>query len=325
MDAVLNRVSSPTFVGRADEIAALDGALGRAAAGVPAFTFIAGESGVGKSRLVAELEVRAGEAGARVFVGHCMELGHAAIPYAPLVDALRPVARELAGSGSDLAEALPAATRAALAELMPEFAAPAGVRGGAEADAGHQAHVFEALLALIERLGRVQPVVLVLEDLHWADPSTRDFLVFLVRSARTEPLALVVTYRSDELHRRHPLRPVLAELERAPNVDRIGLAPFTRDEVAEQLAGILDAPPPPELVDRLYARGEGNALYTEELLAASADGTALLPETLRDALMTRVERLPGAAQQVVRIAAVAERPVRHELLSAMSELPDDEL
>src|SRR5215203_673964 len=115
MDAVLHRVSSPTFVGRADELAALDGALDRAAAGVPAFTFVAGESGVGKSRLVAELEVRARNAAARVFVGHCLELGGAAIPYAPLVDALRPVARELAECGSDLAEALPPATRAALA------------------------------------------------------------------------------------------------------------------------------------------------------------------------------------------------------------------
>src|SRR5918995_5308300 len=91
MDAVLHRVSSPTFVGRADELAALDGALGRAAAGVPAFTFVAGESGVGKSRLITEFESRAREAGPptpRVFVGHCLELGGAAIPYAPLVDAL---------------------------------------------------------------------------------------------------------------------------------------------------------------------------------------------------------------------------------------------
>src|SRR4051812_10436103 len=172
MDAVLHRVSSPTFVGRADELAALEGALGRAAAGVPAFTFIAGESGVGKSRLVAELEARAHNAGARVFVGHCLELGGAAIPYAPLLDALRPIARELVDCGSDLADALPPASRAALAELMPEFSGRDGTVAGPEGDGAHQARVFEALLALLERLGRVQPVVLVLEDLHWADQST---------------------------------------------------------------------------------------------------------------------------------------------------------
>src|SRR5215210_4071216 len=138
MDAVLNRVSSPTFVGRADELAALDGALGRAAAGVPAFTFVAGESGVGKSRLIAELETRARSAGARVFVGHCLELGGAAIPYAPLVDALRPIARELTGCGSEIAADLPSPTRAALAELIPEFAGPGS--GAPRAGDGHQAH-----------------------------------------------------------------------------------------------------------------------------------------------------------------------------------------
>ena len=321
MDAVLNRVSSPTFVGRADELAALEGALGRAAAGVPAFTFVAGESGVGKSRLVAELESRARNAGARVFVGHCLELGGAAIPYAPLVDALRPIARELVECGSDLAEALPPASRAALAELMPEFRAADTAPDG---DGTHQARVFEALLALIERLGRVQPVVLVLEDLHWADQSTRDFLTFLVRSARDEPFSLVVTYRSDELHRRHPLRPLLAELERTPGVDRLGLARFSRDELIAQISAILDAPASDDLADRLFERSEGNPLYTEELLAASSDGSYELPETLRDLLVARVERLPEPAQEVVRVVSV-EHPMRHSLLAALSELDEAEL
>jgi DNA-binding CsgD family transcriptional regulator/tetratricopeptide (TPR) repeat protein len=326
MAGVIRRLSSSTFVGRQDELALLEGGVLRASAGVPAFAFVAGESGVGKSRLVGELEARARAAGAQVFVGHCLPLGGTVIPYAPLLDALRPVARELALCGDELRGSLPAETRAALTELMPEFGELDRPRVPDGERPGHQARLFESLLALLERLGADQPIVLVIEDLHWADPSTRDFLVFLVRSARAEPLSLVVTYRSDELHRRHPLRPVLAELERAPSVDRLGLAPFTREEVAEQLAGILGVPADDGLVDRLYARGEGNALYTEELLAASTDdGCDLLPETLRDALMTRVERLPEAAQQVVRIAAVAERPVRHELLSAICELPDDEL
>ncbi len=321
MDAVLHRVSSPTFVGRADELAALEGALDRAAAGVPAFTFIAGESGVGKSRLVAELEGRARHAGAQVFVGHCLELGGAAIPYAPLVDALRPIARELVDCGSDLADALPPASRAALAQLIPAFRSP----DAADADEGvQQARVFEALLALIERLGRVQPVVLVLEDLHWADQSTRDFLTFLVRSARTEPLSLVVTYRSDELHRRHPLRPLLAELERTPGVDRIGLERFSRDELSAQISAILDAPAPDGLADRLFERSEGNALYTEELLAASSDGCQELPETLRDLLVARVERLSDVAQEVVRTISV-EHPMRHGLLAALSDLAEAEL
>src|SRR5215216_5522786 len=243
MDVVLRRVSSATFVGRADELAVLDGALDR----LPSFTFIAGESGVGKSRLVAEFEARATRAGTRVLIGHCLELGGTVFPYAPLVDALRPVARELADCGLEL----PTATRGALGELFPEFATDAR-------EPASQARLFEALLALLEHLGRVAPVALVLEDLHWADPSTRDFLVFLVRSARTERLCLLATYRSDELHRRHPLRPVLAQLERASGVRRIAVERFSRDEVVEQLAGILDAPPDPRLADRLYARAQGN-------------------------------------------------------------------
>jgi ATP/maltotriose-dependent transcriptional regulator MalT len=275
MEVVLRRVSSSAFVGRGQELATLDAALDR----MPAFAFVAGESGVGKSRLISEFEARVE---IPVLVGHCLELGGTNFPYAPLAEALRP-----------------------LGESVP--------------DAGSQAQVFEALLALFERLG---PVVLVIEDLHWADPSTRDFLVFLVRNARTESLLLLATYRSDELHRRHPLRPVLAELERAPRVERIELERFSRDEVTEQLTGILGDEPDPGLADRLYARAQGNALYTEELLAASAD-TGELPATLRDALLGRFERLPAAAQEVVRVAAVAERPIGHALLEAV--LPADEV
>ena len=248
--------------------------LESAPARAPAFALVAGESGVGKSRLVSEFEARAG---VPVLVGHCLELGGSAFPYAPLVDALRP-----------------------LGESVP--------------DAASQPQVFEALLAQLDRLG---PLALVIEDLHWADPSTRDFLVFLVRNARTEPLFVLATYRSDELHRRHPLRPVLAELERAPRVERIALERFTRAEVTEQLTGILDDEPDPDLADRLYARSQGNALYTEELLAASSDGRGELPATLRDAVLGRFERLPAAAQDVVRVAAVAERPVGHDLLEAV--------
>jgi DNA-binding CsgD family transcriptional regulator len=326
MEGVLRRLSSPTFVGRTEELAVLDGVLERAAGGVPAFAFIAGESGVGKSRLIAEFEARArldtaSRSRAQVFVGHCLELGGTVIPYAPLLDALRPVARELAICGDELRDALSPETRAALAELMPEFGEQLdGLRPASPDERqGRQARLFEALLALLDRLGRDKPIVLVLEDLHWADASTRDFLTFLVRSARTEPLALIATYRSDEMHRRHPLRPVLAELERAQGVERIGLDRFALAEVEALVAGILDTPPEAGLAERLYARAEGNALYTEELLAAASDECAPLPETLRDALLTRVERLPAPAQAIVRIAAVAERPFQHGLLEAIEE------
>ena len=125
------------------------------------------------------------------------------------------------------------------AELLPELG---GMVAGAREDEEHgvrQGRLFEALLTLMERLGRRAPVVLLIEDLHWADGSTRDFITFLVRSAREESLCLVVTYRSDELHRRHPLRPVLAELERVPGVERVALERFDRD-VQEQGRKVLE-------------------------------------------------------------------------------------
>ncbi len=317
MGDVSRRVTSPVFVGRTAELDLLDGALERAAAGRPAFAFIGGESGVGKTRLLREFESRARARGTRVLLGQCLELGGAQIPYAPLVAAMRPLARGLADAE---AETLPAATRNALAELLPELGGT-GTRSDEEHHA-RQGRLFEALLALLERLGRSGPVLLAIEDLHWADGSTRDFINFLVRSAREEPLCLVVTYRSDELHRRHPLRPLLAELERAAGVERIALERFDRRELDEQLAGILAERPSAELAERLYSRSEGNPLYTEELLAASEDGppTWLLPETLRDVLIARVERLSPTAQAVVAVAAVLDRPATHGLLETVAEL-----
>jgi DNA-binding CsgD family transcriptional regulator/tetratricopeptide (TPR) repeat protein len=321
MRDVSRRVTSPVFVGRGTELGLLEAALERAAGGRPAFAFIGGESGVGKTRLLHEFEARAGEGGARVLLGQCLELGGAQIPYAPLVAALRPLARGLAAAE---AETLPAATRNALAELLPELGGT-GTRPEEEPHA-RQGRLFEALLALLERLGRSGPVLVAIEDLHWADGATRDFITFLVRSAREEPILLVVTYRSDELHRRHPLRPLLAELERAAGVERIPLERFDRAEVTEQLAGIVGERPSEDLADRLYRRSQGNPLYTEELLAASEDGdTWLLPETLRDVLIARVERLSPAAQAVVRIAAVLDRPATHGLLEAVAELSPAEL
>src|SRR5215217_5048829 len=318
------RASSPRFVGRAAELSVLDAALARAADGQPAFVFVGGESGVGKTRLLREFESRARARDACVLLGQCLELGGAQLPYAPLLAALRPLARGFAAGGPDEPDGLPEATRNALADLLPELGGT-GTRADAEPSA-RQGRLFEALLALLERLGRSAPVLLAIEDIHWADGSTRDFITFLVRSARQERLCLVVTYRSDELHRRHPLRPLLAELERAAGVDRLALERFDRAEVVAQLAGILSEPPSHDLADRLFCRSQGNPLYTEELLAASEDGDSwLLPETLRDVLIARFERLSPAAQAVVKIAAVVDRPVTHALLEAVADLSPAEL
>src|SRR5207248_6294988 len=143
--------------------------------------------------------------------------------------------------------------------------------------------------------------------------------------ARREPVAVVVTYRSEELHRRHPLRPLVLGLERSGRATRAQLQPFTRDEIADQLTAILDTVPDTELVDRLIGRAEGNPFFTEELLAASTVPGSALPESLRDALLLRVEDCSAEAQSVVRIAAVAGRTVDHGLLAAVAALSEDAL
>jgi DNA-binding CsgD family transcriptional regulator/tetratricopeptide (TPR) repeat protein len=301
-----NRMTSARFVGRSAQLAELEAALRDAAARRPSLALIAGESGVGKSRLADELVRRAKEQGARVLWGDSVELGEGELPYAPLLGALRGLVRD----GDPALDALPAAHRAGLASLMP------GLDRGSDAEGATQARVFEGLLALLETLGEDGPVVLVIEDLHWADSSTRHFLYFLARSFCGAGLMVVGTYRSDELHRRHPLRPLLAELSRDPSALMIELPPFTREEMGEQLEGILAAAPDPGLVERLYLRSEGNALFTEEILAAGLDGRGALPPTLRDALMLRVERLSPSAREVLRWLA-CQPSADHELLVAV--------
>ena len=307
------RVTSTRFVGRGEELVELASALADAASSHPSLAFVAGESGVGKSRLVEELAARARENGSRVLSGDCVELGESELPYAPLVAALRPLVR----AGDEALAALPASQREDLATIVPGLGSPAG--------AGHaeQARVFEALLALLETLGEERPVLLVIEDVHWADSSTRHFLGFLSRTLCSERLLVVATYRTDELHRRHPLRPLLAQLSRDRWARMVELPALTRAEMGEQLEDILGATPAPDLVERLYARSEGNPLFTEELLAAGLDGRGALPPTLRDALMLRVDALSPAARTVLRWLAC--QPADEALLAELSGLGSEPL
>src|SRR5690348_16561349 len=255
-----SRVMSSRLVGRAPELAELEAALADAAAGHPSLAFVAGDSGIGKSRLLSEFLRQARTEGARTMSGDSIELGDGELPYAPLVDALRPRARE----HDPVLEALAPAARAELGALLPGL----GDGGGSDGAADAQARLFEALLTLLDELAHDKPLVLALEDLHWADRSTRSFLTFLARSLCDERVLVVATYRADELHRRHPLRPLLAELERDARARRVELRPLTREELAAQLTDILGEAPGDDLLNRLFARSEGNPLFAEELLAA---------------------------------------------------------
>jgi DNA-binding CsgD family transcriptional regulator len=304
-------VTSSRLVGRAAALAALEAALASAAGGRPSLAFVAGESGIGKTRLLAELTRRARDAGALVLAGACVDFGgEGELAYLPLVAALRPLAR---GGDAALSQLL----RDTVAPLVPALAVSR--RAARPVAEEGQAALFEGLLSLLDALGREQPVLLVLEDLHWADPSTRAALRFLAANLNAERALVVASYRSDELSRSHPLRSLLAELELDPRAHRIALGPLSRDELAVQLTDILGGPPAPDLLERLWVRSGGNPLFSEELLAAEKCGHTAAPDSLRDTLMPRVERLSDVARELLGLIAVAQR-LDHRLLADASGL-----
>ena len=184
--------------------------------------------------------------------------------------------------------------------------------------------MYEAFLDLLRRLATDRPVILAIEDLHWADDSTRELLAFLVRNAQAERLLLLVTFRSDELNRRHPLLFWLAEVDRTPGVDRVELRRLERDAVARQLAGILGHSPPPTLVNSVFERSEGNPFFAEELIAAGVESHGL-PPTLREVLAARLAHVSEATMRVLGVAAVIGRKVDHDLLALVAELSDRDL
>jgi DNA-binding CsgD family transcriptional regulator len=197
--------------------------------------------------------------------------------------------------------------------------------------------MFGAVLGLLAELATASPVLLVLEDLHWADASTRDLLTFLSRVLHRERIAILGTYRTDDLHRRHPLRPLVAELLRLPNVTSVELGPLDTSAMAEHLAESGGAGLDAVALNRIIERAEGNTYYAEELLAATdsgggssggsgggSAGRSVLPAELAGLLLGRVERLSSTAQQVVRVAAVAGRRADDEIVRAASGLPDAE-
>jgi predicted ATPase/DNA-binding CsgD family transcriptional regulator len=312
------RVASPTFVGRLEELQTLEAARVRAANGEPAVVLVGGEAGVGKTRLVAELAARWAADGVRVLHGGCVPVGDGALPYAPIVEALRTLLAEV---GVEAVRELVGSSWPELARLLPTLGEPD--RTGPPGQAA-QARLFELLLGLLGHLSEKAPLVLVVEDLHWADRSTRDLLAFLVRNLRRERVLVVVTYRNDEPGQQG-LGPYLAELDRAGRVQRLELPRLDQAQTVAQLVGILGAAPAADLADAIYARSEGNPFFTEELVDVVRAGSGELPATLRDLLRGRVQALPEPARRVLAVVAVAGRRVPHRLLAAVAGQDDDTL
>jgi DNA-binding CsgD family transcriptional regulator len=301
-----------TLVGRDAELARLRGLLQDAAAGRAVTGLVGGDAGIGKSRLVAEAMQIAQRDGFTVLCGQCAEIGDS-VPYLPFADAFRT-------APPHIEKAIKA--RPVLSRLLPD-----GDGQAHETDWAGLARqqMFGAVLSLLSELAADSPVLLVIEDLHWADATTRHLVTFLARMLHRERVAIIETYRTDDLHHRHPLRGVIAELLRLPTVALVELGPLSAAALAEILSNVPNAPSRQSAatLNSLVERAEGNAYYAEELLTASSCTDDMLPTGLAALLLSRVERVSDAAQQVLRVASVAGGGAGDALVRAASGLSDD--
>jgi hypothetical protein len=292
------RISSTELIGRDAEQSLLHAALAEARDGHGRVVLIEGDAGLGKTRLVEHFTSQAGPA--EVLASSGIPLA-ADVPYAPLIE----VFRTLAGRHPQTASVL-------LPGGEPGGAGPAGT-----------ARLLGAAAEALRAVAASDPAVLVVDDLHWADASTRVLLSYLARVLRRDPVLIVMTVRTEELGPGRPAGELVAELARAPHVERVALRPLDRDGVAAQLRSITGMVPSAALVDRMVERAAGNPFFTEELLAAgdsggAGGGPAGVPPGVREVVLTRAARLPAAGQRVLQAAAVLGRRVPHDLLAAVT-------
>jgi DNA-binding NarL/FixJ family response regulator len=310
--------ATTAFVGRLGELERLEEGMWQAAAGQGGTVLLAGDAGIGKTRLVTELGARARAAGAQTLVGRCIDLVGAEVPYLPVVEAFRPLtAREdvrgLLRSTGELRWLLPGAA------VGGERTRPGGDSPRS------QLGLLEELLALLGAVAAAEPVVLVLEDLHWADRSTLDLVAFLAHNLSEQRVLLVGTYRGDELPANDRLRRLVTGLLRAGVATRLELGPLGREELEALLITRGGAPLSPALTVAIVTRSEGNPFFAEELLAAADQGGPDLPRVLRDLLLQRVAQLDRKTHDMLRVAAAAGRDVPYPLLRSVVDVPEGEL
>ena len=312
METMANdRVPSMPLVGRRRELDQLLADAGVTEPGVHDIVLLGGDAGIGKTRLLRELGVRAREAGHRVLAGHCLDLGDSALPYQPFADAFS----HLDDAERDLiAERFPA-----LGPLLP-WPSPAPGAGV------ERAELFASVVAGLDSLATERPVLLVLEDVHWADASTRHLIRYVLAQGFRGPVHVVISFRSDDLYRRHPLRQAIAEWVRLAGVRRMELEPLGDHDVVDLVRSRVSGALADVEVSALVQRAAGNAFYVEELLDAGlGEHRAALPETLSDLLLVRLEHLDDSSRRLVRAASVTDGREGFPALAAAAGLTDIEL
>ncbi len=332
------RTLSPSIFGREAPLGELAAALDEVRRGAGQVVFLAGEAGVGKTRLVNEFLARLPQgAGVEVLRGNCFDEDPAE-PYAPFRDLLRSLVH---ARGPEAVAAAAGPWAGDLGRLLPDVAPAAGVAGGGEAYP-EKRRMFEAIYRAVRPGDGPRAAVLVLEDLHWSDRTSQELIAFLARSIVRDRVLLIGTYRTDELHRRHPLTHLIADLTRERLYRELRLAPLERPEFGLMVEATLERALPAGFVDALYERTEGNPFFAEEVIGALVAHGRLdalveaartwrrfsipeLPLSVRDSIARRTADLDADTARVLRYAAVIGRRFDFDLLARVTALPEPDL
>lgn len=328
----LARGSDP-FIGREREMAELVVALDGAVGGHGGLAMLVGEPGIGKTRLTEELESIARDRGVGVTRGACYE-GGSTPPYWAWTQAIRSL---LTDPSEAVMSAL--ATRAAvIAEIVPEIGnMMPGLISPMEIEAGQaRFRLFDSVAAFLNEIANSQPLVIMLDDLHWADQSTLDLLEFVARKVSSSPMLLVGSYRDMELSRRHPLSETLATLARARGFQRIPLRGLGSEDVGRLVEAVGGIRPPPALIDEIHDRTEGNPFFVAEVARDLGRGAAdrggeldavgfRIPEGVREAIGVRLNRLSEECNRVLRTASLLGRVFDFALLAAVTADESDDV
>lgn len=325
-------VASPILAGRREEMAALTALLDAALQGRGSTAVIGGDAGLGKTRLCRELKDEAARRQVRVIEGRssAAEMG---VPYGPFMDALR--FRIAKGEGDAAAQVL----QPIIAHVAPLFTALGEAADNGLYQPEATARPFEPIFRVLSRLAALGPALFILEDIHWADTTSRDLLHYIARRVSGLPMLVVATYRTDDIHGGHPVHKLVASLARERAALRIQLEPLQQGDIESMLTAMLGAPPDPDFVTAMCDRTEGNPLFIEERvggLVRSCPGrltdlhsadliNATPPATLHEIIWERVSPLSDEAREALVVAAVIGRRFRFDVLAAALQWPEERL
>jgi len=334
---VIDRIARGRFVGREQELNEARELWGKASGGQGQTLLISGEPGIGKTRLMRELATHVEVTGGRVLIGTCYAEGGA--PYAPFAQ----IVRRTLGKGGQNGHPLPQFVLADLVSLAPDLKPyyPELAPNPALEPQAEQQRLFENVVAFCGTLSEENPVLLVLDDAHWADSGSLSMLRHLARRTRRNRVLLMATYREVELNESRPFHEVMLDLNRERLATRLKLARLTREETEALLAAIFEEEITSDFLDGIYRETEGNPFFIEEVCKTLVEEGKLyfengswhrpsmdeleIPQSVRVAIQSRITTMPEPFQETLRLAAILGREFDYDTLAKASEVSEDEL